>query len=40
MEVYDAVKKRAIYDQYGYEGLTNGVPARPGKLLNFINDRL
>ena len=30
------MKKRAIYDQYGYEGLTNGVPARPGKLLNFI----
>lgn len=32
-DIYSTVRKRAIYDQYGYEGLTNGVPARSGKSI-------
>jgi hypothetical protein len=25
--------RRAVYDQYGFEGLKNGVPAREGDFL-------
>ena len=30
----DIAKLRAVYDQYGMEGLKYGIPSRPGTVCN------